>query len=120
MKSRRIELVGSAGAAGGTAHFGVGPSALRGVQVKYLSQPGTVDVVLTGQLDGVDKQVLSLSNSGVDFPLTPVLQDAVGSAGAPTTDPAKIFPVLCGELAAVVTQGDPANPGVVVTVLLEV
>jgi hypothetical protein len=51
--------------------------------------------------------------------MTPVLQDAVGSAYAQTTDPDKTFPPLSGEVRTVVVQGDPATPGVKVTLLLE-
>ena len=112
-----IPLTGGAGVASGSVAHGVAVAAIRAVQVKYYGQPGTTDVNVIGEGDGVQKTILALSNTSVNLPMTAITEAAIGSTGAPTSDLEE--PLVYDKIVAMVSQGDPADPGVVLTVVLE-
>lgn len=108
-----VKLEGAAGSASGSARKGLFGGRIRAVQVKYHGQPATCDVVVKKVLAGVEKTLLTVEDNNTDLPLS-VIGERPHGGGAHNIWP----PVAAGELVVEVAEGNPADPGVVVVVLM--
>jgi hypothetical protein len=115
--SRVIVLTGDAGAASGSATFGVLACKLQGIQVQYHEQPVTTDVEVTSKLNGLEKLILTLTDNNDDLPLQAVGESVLDDLGALTS--ILIPPRLAGEVIVKVSQGDPDPKGVTVILLVK-
>ena len=122
-----VTTTGIAGVAVGSAIASIpgGVAELLGYDVKYTSQPGTVDVTLTAeQPNGVTKTLATLTSQNTDLAMRRPLEAGVDSVGADLADTTKspnlVKPLVFGTLKVAVAQGDAATDAVIVTVVLNV
>jgi len=113
-----IELTGGAGASGGTARFGISPCALRAFQIEYLTQPNTCNIVITSELNGLSKTVLTVAAANTNIPLAVLGELVIDDTGTPVAG-VYVSPRLSGEIEITVDSGDDADPGVIISLLIE-
>ena len=120
-----VTTTGVNGAAVGDALAGIpgGIAELLGYDVKYTSQPGTVDVTLTAeQPNGVTKTLETLTSQNTNLAVRRPLEAAVDATGVDVADTTKspnlVPPLVFGQLKVDVKQGDAATDAVVVSFVL--
>ena len=119
-KVTEIELIEAAGPGTGvgSAHFGVSPGKVYGLQIAFHTQPVTCLVMITNTLGGIVKTIWDgnvTDNTDIELTgLSELLHQYDGTIG-PTECP----PIVSGAIEITVANGDDADPGVIVTLLLQ-
>jgi len=115
--TKTIALVGDPGDAAGLTVFGIPPARLHGVQVRYHEQPESTCLAVTSMLNGLAKEILTLTESNHDLPLQAVGEAVLDDLGQPTD--VLIPPMVSGAIIVLVTGGDADPVGVHVTLVIE-
>lgn len=127
-KRVRIEVntTGADDAATGNERAGVpgGIARLVGLQVDYHADaPAGTDVVITSEVDGMVKTLLTLTDRNADLPMTKVTEPLVDDVGVDvvnTESPNLGLPICQGNLVVDVAQADALSPAVTVIGLFEI
>lgn len=130
MSTKRIRIevntTGADDAATGAGRAGVpgGIARLVGLQVDYHADvPAGTDVVITSEVDGTVKTLLTLTDRNADLPMqkiTEALVTPTGGAVANTENPNLGLPICQGSLVVDVAQADALTPAVTVIGLFEI
>jgi len=119
--SKEITLVGATGVgdAIGSERFGISPCALRAFQIEYVGQGAAApNIVITSELNGLSKTVLTVAAANTNIPLAVLGELVIDDTGTPVAG-VYVSPRLSGEIEITVDSGDDADPGVIISLLIE-